>query len=114
MQRHVERVQALPVERIGLLGLAAMVIAHLVWDPLLTLAGVATFGIAEEDSAVVRSLLRLHPGLWLAAKGLLVGGWAGLVYYLGAHRHPAMAWLPWALAVVGVVAPLGWIELFVR
>jgi len=114
MQCHVNRVRTLSVERIGRLGLGAMVLAHPVWDPLVTLIGVAAFGIGEEDSAVVRSLWRVHPGVWLAAKGVVVGGYAVLAYRLGAHRHPAMAWLPWVLAVVGIVAPLGWIELFLQ
>ena len=42
---------------VGAAGLAAMVLTHLVWDPALTLLGVHAFGIGEEDSAVVRSLL---------------------------------------------------------
>lgn len=114
MQRHANRVRTRSIERIGRLGLGALVLAHLVWDPLVTLGGVAAFGIGEEDSAVVRSLLRVHPGLWLAAKGAVVGGYVVLAYRLGAHRHPAMVWLPWALAAIGILAPLGWIELFIR
>jgi hypothetical protein len=96
---------------VGGAGLVAMVLAHLVWDPALTLVGVDAFGTAEEDSAVVRSLLETHPGLWLAAKLFYVGGRALLVHRVGAYRDPLVAVLPWVVAAYGVVAPLGWLEL---
>lgn len=99
------------VERVGRAGLVAMLLAHLVWDPALTLAGVAEFGVAEEDNPVVRDLLSVHPVVWLGAKGLVVGGVAALLHRLGAHREVATAWAPWAIAALGVVAPLGWLAL---
>jgi hypothetical protein len=95
----------------GAAGLVAMVFAHLVWDPVLTLLGVEAFGVAEEDSPLVRSLLETHPGLWLAAKVLFVGGGAAAIYRVGAYRDPPVAVLLWVVAVVGAVAPLGWLEL---
>ncbi|MBB6646453.1 hypothetical protein [Halobellus ruber] len=97
--------------RIGTAGLVAAVVAHLVWDPALTLVGVATFGIAEEDAALVRTLLRIHPAAWVATKVVVVGGFAAVVVRIGAHRLPVTAWLLWLVAVVGFVAPLGWLEL---
>ena len=96
---------------VGAAGLAAMVLTHLVWDPALTLLGVHTFGVGEEDSAVVRSLLETHPALWLGAKLLFVGGGGFMIYKLGAYRDPLVAALLWAVAVYGFVAPLGWLEL---
>jgi hypothetical protein len=30
---------------------------------------------------------------------------------MGAHRIPVTAWLLWLVAAVGIVAPLGWLEL---
>lgn len=88
-----------------------MLAAHLVWDPVLTLVGVATFGVAEEDTAVVRTLLRIHPAAWLLVKLVVVGGVAGAMVRLGVHRDPATAWVPWVVAAAGVVGPLGWLEL---
>ena len=96
---------------IGSAGLGAAVFAHLVWDPVLTLVGVARFGVAEEDAALVRSLLEIHPAAWLAAKLLVVGGFAAVVVRLDAHRIPATAWVLWLVALLGFVAPLGWLEL---
>ncbi|ESS07427.1 MAG: hypothetical protein A07HB70_00377 [uncultured archaeon A07HB70] len=96
---------------LGGAGLAAMVLAHLVWDPALTLLGVAAFGVGEEDAAFVRALLAVHPALWLGAKVLYVGGGAAVLYRTGAYRTPMAAVLLWAVAVYGVVAPLGWLEL---
>jgi hypothetical protein len=92
-------------------GLAAMVFAHLVWDPALTLLGVAAFGVGEEDAAFVRTLLAVHPALWLGAKVLYVGGGATVLYWTDAYRTPIAGVLLWAVAVYGVVAPLGWLEL---
>jgi hypothetical protein len=97
--------------RVGTAGLIATVVAHLVWDPALTLVGVATFGIAEEDAALVRTLLRIHPAAWVATKVVVVGGFAAVVVRMGAHRIPVTAWLLWLVAAVGIVAPLGWLEL---
>lgn len=97
--------------RIGSAGLVAAVVAHLVWDPVLTLFGVARFGVAEEDAALVRSLLGIHPAAWLAVKLLVVGGFAAVVVRLDAHRMPATAWVLWLVALLGFVAPLGWLEL---
>ena len=97
--------------RIGTAGLVAAVAAHLVWDPAVTLVGVAAFGIAEEDAGVVRSLLRIHPAAWLATKLVVVGGFAAVVVRIGAHRNPVTVWLLWLVALGGVVAPLGWLEL---
>jgi hypothetical protein len=91
-----------------------MVLAHLVWDPALTLVGVSRFGVAEEDSALVRSLLAVHPGLWLAVKLVVVGGAAVAIHRVGAHRDPLVAVVLWVVAAYGVVAPLGWLELLVR
>jgi hypothetical protein len=99
------------VERVGLVGVYAMLATHLLWDPTLTAVGVAEFGIAEEDNDLVRRLWRLHPSVWLVAKGLVVGGAAGVVVRIGAHRDPATAWFPYLMAAVGFVAPLGWLEL---
>jgi len=98
---------------VGAAGLAAMVLTHLVWDPALTLLGVHAFGIGEEDSAVVRSLLETHPALWLGAKLLFVGGSAFMISTIGAYRDPLIAALLWVVAVYGFVAPLGWLELLV-
>lgn len=100
-------------ERLGLAGIVAMLLAHLVWDPALTLAGVAVFGIAEEDTATVRALLRIHPVAWLAVKLVVLGGVTGVMLRLRVHRDPATAWVPWVIAAVGVVGPLGWLELLV-
>lgn len=97
--------------RVGAAGLAAMVLTHLVWDPALTLFGVRAFGVAEEDSVVVRSLLETHPGLWLGAKLLFVGGGGFAIHRVGAYRDPLVAVLLWAVAAYGFVAPLGWLRL---
>mgnify|MGYP006976219192 CR=1 FL=1 len=80
--------------RIGTAGLVAAVIAHLVWDPAVT-------------------LLRIHPAAWLATKLVVVGGFAAVVVRIGAHRNPVTVWLLWLVALLGVVAPLGWLELLV-
>jgi hypothetical protein len=98
---------------VGSAGIAVMLLAHLVWDPALTLLGVAEFGIQEEDSAFVRSLLTIHPLLWLGLKLGVVGGLAAFMYREGVHRTPQLVWLPWLLAVPGIVGPLGWLELLV-
>ena len=99
------------VPALGGAGLAAMVIVHLVWDPALTLLGVSAFGVGEEDAAFVRTLLAVHPALWVGAKVLYVGGGAIVLYRTGAYRTPLAAVLLWAVAVYGAVAPLGWLEL---
>lgn len=88
-----------------------MVVVHLVWDPALTLLGVGAFGVGEEDAAFVRTLLAIHPALWLGAKLLYVGGGAVVLYRTGAYRTPLAAVLLWVVAVYGAVAPLGWLEL---
>jgi hypothetical protein len=99
------------VEVVGTAGVLAMLVAHLVWDPALTLLGVARFGVGEEDADLVRTLLRVHPAAWLGAKVVAVGGLAGVIVRLDVHRDPATAWLPWVVALLGFVGPLGWIEL---
>lgn len=99
------------VEQFGLLGLCAMVLTHLVWDPTVTVLGIAEFGIAEEDNSLVRRLWRLHPSVWLTAKVVVVGGVAAVILRLGAHRDPATAWVPYLMALLGLVGPLGWLEL---
>jgi hypothetical protein len=101
------------VERFGVAGLVAMLVAHLVWDPALTLIGVAEFGIDEEDTGLVRSMLRIHPAVWLAAKVVVLGSVTWIIYKLGIHRDPATAWFPWLVAVFGILGPLGWLELLV-
>jgi hypothetical protein len=98
--------------RLGSAGIAVMLVTHLVWDPVLTLLGVAEFGLQEEDSAVVRSLLAVHPTVWLGLKVATVGGLAWVMTREGVHRNPRLAWLPWLLAVPGFLGPLGWLELF--
>lgn len=87
-----------------------MCATHLVWDTTLTLVGVARFGIAAEGTPIVRDLLRVHPVAWLAVKLVVVGGGAFLLYRLGIHRHWSTAWGPWLLAVIGFLAPLGWLR----
>lgn len=99
------------VSQIGATGILVMVLAHLVWDPALTLLGVAEFGIGEEDTDLVRSMLRIHPGVWLAAKLVFVGGGAVVMHRLGIHRDAETAWVPWFVAIPGVLGPLGWLEL---
>ncbi|WP_299264381.1 hypothetical protein [Halorientalis sp.] len=97
--------------RLGRLGVALMLVAHLVWDPALTLAGVAAFGVVEEDSALVRTLLTIHPAVWLAAKVAALGAFTGLFFAIGAHRDIETVLFPWLIALLGIVAPLGWIPL---
>lgn len=97
--------------RVGLLGIGAMLVAHLVWDPAVTLVGVTAFGIGEEDAPLVRTLLRIHPVAWLLAKVAVLGGATAVMLRLRIHRDAATAWLPWAVAVLGFVGPLGWLEL---
>lgn len=100
----------LTVERVGGVGLALMLVTHLIWDPALTLLGVAQFGIAAEGTPFVRRLLRIHPLAWITAKLLVVGGAGAFMYRVGVHRDPVTAWGPWLLAIIGFVAPLGWLE----
>ena len=100
----------LTIERIGGLGLVLMLFTHLIWDPALTLLGVSQFGIEAEGTPFVRTLLRIHPLAWIAAKLVVVGGTGLFMYRVGVHRDPATAWGPWLLAIVGFVAPLGWLE----
>ena len=97
--------------RVGLAGIAAMLLTNLVWDPAVTAVGVAAFGIAEEDAPLVRALWRVHPGVWLGAKVAVVGGAAAVMVRLGIHRDAVTAWVPWLLAVLGAVGPLGWLAL---
>jgi hypothetical protein len=99
------------VEQFGLGGLAAMLLAHLVWDPAVTAIGIAEFGVAEDDNRLVRALWRLHPVTWLAVKVLVVGTAAVVVLRLEMHRAPSTAWVTYAIALLGVLGPLGWIEL---
>lgn len=101
------------VEWFGLVGLYAMVVTHLVWDPTLTALGIAEFGIAEEDNEFVRQLWEIHPLVWFAAKGVVVGGTALVMWRIGAHRDWETALLLYVIAVIGFVAPLGWLELLV-
>jgi hypothetical protein len=98
-------------EWLGLAGIGAMLVTQLVWDTTLTLLGVAAFGIEEEDTALVRALLSFHPLAWLLAKILTLTAAAWVMLRLDAHRDPATAWVPWLLAVLGFVGPLGWLEL---
>jgi hypothetical protein len=98
-------------ELFGLGGVGAMLLAHLVWDPAMTTVGIAEFGVAEEDNELVRALWVIHPVAWIVAKVLVVGGAAVLVLRLGIHREPATAWVPYVIAVLGLLGPLGWIEL---
>jgi hypothetical protein len=97
--------------RFGRVGVAVMLVAHLVWDPALTLAGVATFGVAEEDAALVRTLLSIHPAVWLTAKVVVLGAFTAVFFRIDGHRDVWTVWFPWAIAFVGIVAPLGWIQL---
>lgn len=97
--------------RFGRLGVALMLLAHLIWDPALTLVGVATFGIAEEDAALVRTLLAIHPAVWLVAKVVVLGAFTAVFFRIGAHRDLGTVWFPWVMALVGIVAPLGWLQL---
>lgn len=101
------------VEQFGLVGLCAMLLAHLVWDPAVTAIGIAELGIAEEDNSLVRRLWRLHPSVWLAAKVVVLGAVAAVILRLGAHRDPATAWVLYLMALLGLVGPLGWLELLV-
>jgi uncharacterized membrane protein len=98
-------------EWIGLAGIGAMLVTHLVWDTTLTLVGVAVFGIEEEDTALVRALLRIHPAVWILAKAVALGVAARVMLRLGAHRDRTTACVPWVVAVLGFVGPLGWLEL---
>ncbi|RXK48670.1 hypothetical protein [Halorientalis pallida] len=98
-------------ERVGRAGIAVMLVAHLVWDPVLTLVGVATFGVAEEDTAIVRTLLSIHPAVWLGAKVVVLGAFTAVFFRIGGHRDLGTAWLPWAVALLAILAPLGWLEL---
>jgi len=97
------------VARFGTADVAAMLVPHLVWEPALTLVGVARFGVAEEDTAVLRQLLRVHPLAWLAAKVLVVGGLAVVVLRIDAHRDAVMARIPWFVALLGILGPPGWL-----
>lgn len=99
--------------RVGSASLLAVVATHLLWDPALTLLGVAEFGIAEEDTAVVRMLLAFHPAAWLGVKLAVVSGFTAVVIWLDAHRILATTVLLWFVALLGFVAPLGWLELLV-
>lgn len=99
------------VERVGVGGLCTMVFAHLVWDPALTAIGIAEFGLAEEDNELVRTLWTLHPAAWLAAKVVVVGSATVIIHRLGIHREPATAWIPYAISLLGLLGPLGWLEL---
>lgn len=113
--RVVEAAMTEPAEsdlaaRVGGAGLVAMLVTHLVWDPALTLLGVGRFGIAAEGTPFVRDLLRIHPVAWLVVKFLVVGGGAALMYRAGIHREWATAWGPWVIALLGFVAPLGWLR----
>ncbi len=99
------------VARFGTAGVAAMLVTHLVWDPALTLVGVARFGLAEEDTALVRTLVGVHPLVWIGAKLVVVGGAAAVIVRLGAHRDLVTACVPWFVAFLGLVGPLGWLEL---
>lgn len=100
-------------ELIGLGGVGAMLLAHLVWDPALTAVGIAEFGLAEEDNELVRTLWSIHPVAWLAAKVLVVGGATAVVLRFGIHRDPATAWILYVIAFLGLIGPLGWLELLV-
>jgi hypothetical protein len=99
------------VEQFGLGGLDAMLLAHLVWDPAVTAIGIAEFGVAEEDNRLVRALWRLHPATWLAAKVLVVGTAAAVVLRLELHREASTAWVTYGIALLGLLGPLGWVEL---
>ncbi|MFB6255292.1 MAG: hypothetical protein ABEH58_00955 [Haloplanus sp.] len=98
-------------EWVGLAGIGAMLATHLVWDTTLTLLGVAAFGIEEEGTAIVRELLWIHPVAWILAKVVVMTATTWVMLRLDAHRSPATAWVPWLLAVLGFVGPLGWFEL---
>jgi hypothetical protein len=88
-----------------------MALSLLVWDTALTLAGVAAFGVAEEDAPLVRSLLAVHPLAWVGVKTAAVVGVTALWWRTGVHRAAATAWVPWLVAAYGFLAPLGWLEL---
>jgi hypothetical protein len=96
----------------GRLALVALVVTHVVWDPLLTLAGVAEFGLRHEETELVRTLIAVHPLAWLLAKVVVIGGAVAVIHRAGAHRTRPSVWLVWVLALLGFVAPLGWLGRF--
>jgi hypothetical protein len=65
---------------------------------------------SEEDTALDRTLVGVHPLVWIGAK-LVVGGAAAVIFRLGAHRDFVTACVAWFVALPGFVGPLGWLEL---
>lgn len=54
----------------------------LVREPTLTVVGVARLGVAEEDTALLRALVGVHPLAWAVAPlgGVGLPGWRGLLF----------------------------------